>query len=48
MNFRNLAIQAKIANKLKDQNNDEDSIKNESALIIKVIVYCLNLFTHRV
>jgi len=32
MNFGNVAIQARTADKLKDQNNDGDSINDDSTL----------------
>jgi hypothetical protein len=45
MNFENIAIQAEIVDKLEDKNNHGASINDDRALIIKVIVHYLNLFT---
>jgi hypothetical protein len=47
INFVNIAIQAKIVDKLEDKNNDGKSINDDRMLIIKVIVHYLQLFTFR-
>jgi hypothetical protein len=47
INFVNIAIQAKIVDKLEDKNNDGKSINDDRMLIIKVIIHYLQLFTFR-
>jgi hypothetical protein len=47
INFVNIAIQAKIVDKLEDKDNDGKSINDDRMLIIKVIVHYLQLFTFR-
>jgi hypothetical protein len=47
INFGNVAMQARTADKLKDKNISKNSISDDRTLIIKAITHYLTLFTFR-